>query len=140
MTVYIAVLSCVFVLTLPACGSGEPPVSDVPATRELAPPPVTVAARTTRDAAPDGAGAASDDVAAAPGHAVLGAGAAVQGSLLDLAIELEDQAGQRRALAPLRGAPFIVAMFYSRCSYACPTLVWIFQRIDAACPRPCAPA
>ena len=64
-------------------------------------------------------------------HAVLGAGDSTPGSLFDLELELEDQRGAQVSLGSLRGTPFIIAMFYSKCSYACPTLIRDVQRIEA---------
>lgn len=55
-------------------------------------------------------------------------------SLYDLETPLEDQNARRltlRALTP-SGGTLLIAMFYARCSYACPTLIADLQRLDAA--------
>ncbi|MCC6621602.1 MAG: SCO family protein [Deltaproteobacteria bacterium] len=111
-------------LAVSACGGDEPPRS-MPRATLTAPP-------TMAPNAPPSAPAPAP--AATTGHAVIGATAASAGSLFDLGLTLEDQAGATRELASWRGRPFILSMFYARCSYACPTLIQDLQRIEAALP------
>jgi protein SCO1/2 len=46
-----------------------------------------------------------------------------------------DDAGQPMSLAELRGRPVVIAMFYTRCGFACPLIVAQMQRIRAALPE-----
>lgn len=56
-------------------------------------------------------------------HTVLAGAATTVGSLFDLETPFEDQDSKPLALSSLRGDPVIISMFYSRCAYACPTLI-----------------
>ena len=47
-----------------------------------------------------------------------------------------DDAGRKIKLAELRGHPVVLAMFYTRCQYACPMIVATMQRIQAELPLP----
>lgn len=44
-------------------------------------------------------------------------------------------AGEATQLASLRGRPQIITMFFARCEYACPALVYNMQRIEKALPE-----
>ncbi|HVS51565.1 MAG TPA: SCO family protein [Opitutaceae bacterium] len=55
-------------------------------------------------------------------------------SLYQLDAAWTDDAGQRVALASLRGQPVVLAMFFASCEYACPILVHDMQRLRDALP------
>lgn len=46
-----------------------------------------------------------------------------------------DQQGREARLADLRGQPVVLSMIYTRCGYACPTLVRDMQRIEERLPE-----
>lgn len=55
------------------------------------------------------------------------------GRVAGLALELEDQAGERvTSEAFVHDGPLVVSMFYASCSYACPTLIRDLVAIDRA--------
>jgi len=66
--------------------------------------------------------------------------ATVAGPLSDKSIyQLEgawtNDAGHSVALNALKGRPQVVAMFFARCQYACPLLVYKMKQIEAALPE-----
>ncbi len=70
---------------------------------------------------------------ASGGHAILGMGDTVRGaSIYALDAALVDHDGTSVKLDVFRGKPVIIAMFYSSCPYACPTLISNVKKIEAA--------
>jgi protein SCO1/2 len=55
-------------------------------------------------------------------------------SIYQLDATWTNDAGQRVALASLRGQPVVVAMFFASCEYACPILVHDMKRVRDALP------
>jgi len=63
------------------------------------------------------------------------AGRAPKGSIYDLGLSLESQRGTRFAIDTLAGHPTLVAMFYAKCGYACPTLIQDLEKLEQALPK-----
>ncbi len=115
-------LALVFALALAACDSTPPtPAPTAPAaTTAPAPAPAASAPTSTTPAAP------------ADAHALIAAGATTKGSLYDLDLTLETQAGTAVTLPSFAGPPTIISMFYAKCGYACPTLIQDIQNLENA--------
>lgn len=67
---------------------------------------------------------------AIPAHAVAPDRPLPDGSIYLATATWTDQQGQETQLADLRGRPVVLSMIYTRCGYACPTIVRDMQRID----------
>lgn len=67
-----------------------------------------------------------------PTHTVLPATGASKGSLYDLDLNLENQDGKPLTLRSFEGQAVIISMFYSKCGYACPTLIQDIQILERA--------
>ena len=55
-------------------------------------------------------------------------------SLYQLEAAWSNDGGERVQLSSLKGRPQIVTMFFARCQYACPLLVYKMKQIEAALP------
>ena len=56
-------------------------------------------------------------------------------SVFNLTSSWTDQNGHRFKLPDLAGKPWVVAMVYTRCQYACPLIVGEMKKIEAELPR-----
>lgn len=65
-------------------------------------------------------------------HEALAAGPAQDGSIYPLTTALETQAGEKQPLSLAKGHPVIIAMFFARCTSACPILIRDVKKIEAA--------
>ena len=123
-------------LGLAACDAG-PKTTPTPsanltaprASREAAP---SISPRVTGDTTPP-----AETAATAPPstHALMPAGSAPKGSIYELGLTLESQRGTPFALDTLAGHPTLVAMFYAKCGYACPTLIQDLEKLEQALPE-----
>lgn len=83
----------------------------------------------------DAGGTGQSDAKVAVPHAQLPPTDVVQGaSIYPLRAKLVDQDGAAVGLDVYRGSIVLIAMFYSSCPYACPTLLSHLKQIDAALP------
>ena len=83
--------------------------------------------------APDAGPMGTRDSGAASLHTLLPATDVVQGaSIYPLKPKLVDQDGNATNLDVYRGKVVLIAMFYSSCPFACPTLISHLKQIDAA--------
>ena len=78
----------------------------------------------------------SADAGAAAAHVILPESEVIRGaSIYPLHANLTDQRGATISLDVHRGSAVIVAMFYSSCPYACPTLISHIKQAEAALPE-----
>lgn len=83
----------------------------------------------------DAGNAGPSEAGTAAPHSLLPPTDVVQGaSIYPLKAKLVDQDGTAVGLDVYRGSVVLIAMFYSSCPFACPTLISHLKQIDAALP------